>query len=511
MTGITFAAIDIGSYHVVMEIFEISPKQGLNSIDYLEKRIDLGRNTYAEGKVSNELVKELCEILKDFKRVMKTYQVKGYRACATSAIREAENARIVLGRIYQATGISVEILNNSEQRFLGYKSVACTENDFPNIITRGTAVLDLGGGSIQVSLFDKDMLITTQNLQIGYLRLRGHLAHLENSVTRSDVLVEEYIQNEVATFKKVHLKDRKIENVIVIGNNLPDILADHAGRQKVIKKDKYMELYHKIVENSPMELAREWKLSKEKASLLLPIVVVCRKFIEEFGADTIWIPGTKLTHGIAYDYAERMNWIKSSHNFENDIMMAARTIGKRYGVSNAHVQNVREIALALYDGTKKIHGLGSRERLLLECAVYLHGCGKFVSLSNVADCNYQIIMATEIIGISHLEQEMIAQIVRGLTVSLESYETLTRTSDITIVEYMTITKLIAILRIANAMDLSHMQKVQEIRATVRDDRLMINVTTNRDYTLEQGLLEERMEFFENVFGIRPVLKVKHLT
>ena len=97
MTGITFAAIDIGSYHVVMEIFEISPKQGLNSIDYMEKRIDLGRNTYAEGKVSNELVKELCDILKEFKRVMKTYQVKGYRACATSAIREAENARIVSG------------------------------------------------------------------------------------------------------------------------------------------------------------------------------------------------------------------------------------------------------------------------------------------------------------------------------------------------------------------------------------------------------------------------------
>ena len=154
MTGITFAAIDIGSYHVVMEIFEISPKQGLNSIDYVEKSIDLGRNTYAKGKVSNELVNELCDILKEFKRIMKTYQVKGYRACATSAIREAENARIVLGRIYQATGISVEILNNSEQRFLGYKSVACTENDFPNIITRGTAVLDLGGGSIKVSVFD---------------------------------------------------------------------------------------------------------------------------------------------------------------------------------------------------------------------------------------------------------------------------------------------------------------------------------------------------------------------
>lgn len=508
MTGITFAAIDIGSYHVVMEIFEISEKQGLTSIDCLEKRIDLGHNTYVEGRISNALIQELCYILKEYKRIMKTYQVKGYRVCATSAIREAENARIVLGRIYQATGIRVEVLNNSEQRFLGYKSVACTESEFPKIITRGTAVLDLGGGSIQVSLFDKDMLITTQNLQIGYLRLREHLSMLENSVIRTDLLMEEFIQNEVSSFKKVHVKDRKIENVIVIGNNLPDILADHADRQKFIKKEKYMELYRKIVENSPMELARAWKFSKEKASLLLPIVVVCRKFIEAFGADTIWIPGTKLTHGIAYDYAERMKWIKSTHNFDNDIVMAARTIGKRYGVSHAHVQNVMQIALEIYDGTRKVHGLGARERLLLACAVYLHGCGKFVSLSNVAECNYQIIRATEIIGISHREQEMIAQIVRGNSVLVEPYERMAQISDITETEYLTITKLTAILRLANVMDFGHMQKVQEIRATVREDRLLLHVTVNRDYTLEERLMGEKTEFFENVFGLCPVLKVK---
>ena len=92
------------------------------------------------------------------------------------------------------------------------------------------------------------------------------------------------------------------------------------------------------------------------------------------------------------------------------LLWRRRNIGKRYGVSKPHVQMVAKTALTIFDSMKKIHGLGPRERLLLECAVYLHDCGKYVSLSNSAECNYQIVMATEIIGLSHQEREMIAQI-----------------------------------------------------------------------------------------------------
>ena len=144
----------------------------------------------------------------------------------------------------------------------------------------------------------------------------------------------------------------------------------------------------------------------------------------------------------------------------------------------------------------------------MQCAVYLHDCGKYVSLADAADCNYQIVMATEIIGISHMEREMIAQIVRFNTLPMESYDTLSETSDLGIVEYMTVNKLTAILRLANAMDRSHLQKVEQIRASVRDDRLVLNLVTNKDFTLERGLLGEKLDFFEDVFGIRPVLKEK---
>lgn len=227
MAVLTFAAIDIGSYNVAIEIFQISRKTGLKSLDYVDYRMELGKDTYAEGRISNEMVKELCRVLNDYKRIMAEYQVTDYRVCATSALREAKNVEIVLGKIYQNTGMKVDVLSNSEQRFLGYKSIACTEAAFPQIIAKGTAVLDIGGGSLQISLFDKDMLITTQNIKLGNLRIRERLMNLERTVIPYETLVEEFIRNEIISFKKIHLKDRKIENVILIGDYIPDILVDY--------------------------------------------------------------------------------------------------------------------------------------------------------------------------------------------------------------------------------------------------------------------------------------------
>ncbi len=113
----TFAAIDVGSYELAMKIFEIS-KEGLRQVDYIRHRIDLGTDTFAMGKISYDRVDELCRILRDYLDVMKSYRVDDYTAYGTSAFRETENTGIVLDQITQRTGIHIDVLSNSEQRFL---------------------------------------------------------------------------------------------------------------------------------------------------------------------------------------------------------------------------------------------------------------------------------------------------------------------------------------------------------------------------------------------------------
>ena len=135
----------------------------------------------------------------------------------------------------------------------------------------------------------------------------------------------------------------------------------------------------------------------------------------------MWVPGVSLLDGIAYDYGEKKKFIKSVHNFENDILVASRNIAKRYSTGKDHIKGTTDIALTIFDSMKKVHGMGARERLLLQIAVQLHDCGKYISMADVAECSYRIIMATEIIGLSTEERKVIASAVRYNTTEFVYY------------------------------------------------------------------------------------------
>ena len=155
---------------------------------------------------------------------------------------------------------------------------------------------------------------------------------------------------------------------------------------------------------------------------------------------------------------------------------------------------------------KKVHGMGSRERLLLQIAVQLHDCGKYISMGDVAECSYRIIMATEIIGLSTEERRVIASAVRYNTTEFVYYGNYDDGPGLDKERYLLVAKLTAILRLANAMDRSHYQKVQGLKAVLKDRELQVMIDSSRDISLELGLLKDKVNFFEEVFGIHLVLK-----
>lgn len=497
-----YAAIGVGSYEIEMKIYQYVPRREVKVIDQIRYRIELGRDTYSTGKISIEKIDELCKVLQDFSAIMKSYKVKGYRACATSAIREASNRLLILEYVENETGIRIEILGNSEQRFLDYKGIAFGDIDFSRIIQNGTAIVDVGGGSVQVCLFDNDKMVTTQNIRIGNLRVREKLADFSRTTMHMDDMVEELIDNELESFKKMYLKDRNICNLIITGDYILELLQTN----EVTAKD-FMTFYDTLQKKHPEEIAREYGIPSESASMIPPSMIIYKRIIEELGADAIYLPGSSLSDGIAYDYAQRMKFIKPEHNFNDDILAAAMNIAKRYQCNKGHIKNMEKLALETFDKIKKRAGLNERDRLLLQIAVILHGCGKYISLSDGADCSYSIVMSTEIIGLSTEDRRIIANVVRYNTLDF-SYDDIMEQPQMTREDYLLISKLTAILRIANAMDRSHKQKFQNVKFTLKENELVILVDSREDITLERGLFPPKADYFEEVFHIRPVIRQK---
>ena len=229
-------------------------------------------------------------------------------------------------------------------------------------------------------------------------------------------------------------------------------------------------------------------------------MIIFKCMARKMKAEKIWAPGVIVSDGIAYDYAQKHKLCKPVHDFDADVISAARNLSARYMSYSPHIDALTQMATLIFDTMKKIHGLGKRERLLLQVAAILHDCGKYISLANGPLCSYDIIMASEIIGLTHMEREIVAYTVLYNTYPLPAYEDFE--SDISRESYVVIAKLSAILRVSNAMDRSHKQKFKNVRAAVKGKELVITIETDDDIALEKALFDAKVSYFENIF-MRP--------
>ena len=504
----TFAAIYIGSYEVSLRIFEISAKRGIRSVDYIRRRIELGRDVYARGIIGYELLDELCNVLKEFCGIMEGYRADASEAYAGNVIRDAGNELFILDQIRLRTGINVMVLSNSEHRFMGYKALAAMP-DFAKRIQKGAAVVDVGGGSMQITLFEKGNAVTTQHIELGIMRIKEKVSQIAGMVVNYEQQIQELIDKELEIFKRLYLPELEIRYVVLMGDYIGEITKGLLKRSEsnVIENEKVVKTLNKLSRKSAEEMARELNLANEHDALILPSVVLYKRLTEELNAQYVWIPGVSISDGIVYNYAEKKRMI-TGYNFDADVLSAAKHLAERYQGYSAHTEAVHGLATTIFDSMKKVHGMSRRERLLLETAVVLHDCGRYVSLVNQSECAYQIIMASEIIGMTHLEREIVANTVRYNSQPLPNYETMADKLDQK--SYIIVAKLAAILKIANAMDRSHKQKFKNVKAVLKDKELILTVESAESIVLEKGLFSAYADSFEKIFSVKPAIREKRV-
>ena len=517
-----FGAIDVGSHEIELKIFELSRKSGIRQVDDVVHLTDLGTDTYNDGRISFAHVAEIKRILLDYKRIMTSYGVTNYRAYGTSAFRDMKNAAVVLRQIEQETGIHIDILANAEQRFLDYKSIASKGEDFNRVIGKGTAIVDIGGGSIQISLFEKDRLILTQNLQLGVLRMNELLHRIGAGSRRLAMLVEEMVNSQLNVFDKLYLAGRGIRNIIVVDDYISEVLSRRrydfqAGMTETPDKMKqsgnfvsagdfrqYMQELGKI---NHTDLARRLGIEDDNVPLLRISAITVRCIMERMQAELLWFPCVTLCDGIVYEFAEERKYLRTAHNFEQDILACAEQISRRYRGSEERTGTIRSIAVKSLT-VRKAPRNGEQRAAASEIAAILYDCGQYISMTDQAECSSNIIRSTEIIGISQIERLIIACAVLYKHEEFSFRVLRSQEASLDREDCILVARLTAILRVADGLDVSHRQKFSDFQIRNQDGKMVITVETEEDISLEKGLFDQSAEFFEEVFGLRPVIKQK---
>ena len=479
-----FASIDVGSFEIELGIYEFSKGGGIRLVDNVRHVIALGSDTYRNGEISFPLVQELIAVLKDFTRIIAEYRCEAYRAIATSAMREATNSAIVLDQIKTRTGLSVQILSNAEQRMLVLKALAACGERFDALANEGAAVVEVGFGSMQVSLYEAGKMQSTQNLRLGALRLRDTLQQLNSARDDRERILQETVAHELDVYEHLHLRGRRVRHMIAIGDPIR-VLYDKIMRAQQLNPEeesfadigRMKGLYQYVIARTEAELEETLDLNPATTGVLLPAAVLYQRMAETVGAERVWFPGTRLIDGVAADHVHPQFLV----------LHGERTAHRRYTVG---------CALQIFDALKKAQGFTARDRLLLEIAATLHHCGRFLNMGNASESSGDIIRATEIVGLSTEEHALIVQILRN-------EDDVFGRRDIP----LKAAKFAAVIRLANAMDRSAKQKAGAYRIRLREDgSLLVSTDFGGDMTLERLSFEQCIPSFSNVFGISPVFR-----
>ncbi len=326
-------------------------------------------------------------------------------------------------------------------------------------------------------------------------------------------MINELAMSRLDTYKKLYMQDKEIQNLIIVDDYLSPWVVRQRGKKSgriFIDREDFDRIFQTMHAGNQIQISHALDIPQERVPLVFISAVLIKYIVELMGIRRIWVPGVTLCDGIAYEYAEKIKMFQGEHDFEEDIIACAVNISRRYMGSKRRSDILENFTTVIFDSMKRLHGLGKRERLYLRLAAILHDCGKYISMVNIGETSFQIIMATEIIGLSHQEREIVANIVRFNHSKFVYEGQWTGTGGQSRELLLTVAKLTAILRLANSLDRSHKQKLNGLKAVIKENKLILTVDAREDMALEKGFFRANADFFKEVFSVEPVLKQRKI-
>ena len=272
----------MGSLELELGIYEISQKTGIRKIDHLRHTLALGRDTYNDGKISYELMDEMCRVLEDFVRVIRSYKIEDYRAYATSAMRDAANGQDIMNLVREKTGLRIDIISGLEEAQILFNANALARYTDVN----SALYVDVGGGSTEVVALRDGKLQEAFSFQLGTVRI------LAKAV---DPRERERFAAEMRRLGETYAP----ECVIASGGNINKVSKLLEKREgKPVGAPELRALYKDLLA-LPLEGRMEkYSLNAYRADVIVPALDIFLGVVDMSGAKQLVIPKIGLVDGI---------------------------------------------------------------------------------------------------------------------------------------------------------------------------------------------------------------------
>jgi exopolyphosphatase/guanosine-5'-triphosphate,3'-diphosphate pyrophosphatase len=499
------AAIDIGTNSVHMIVVRVRPDLSFEVVDREKAMVRLGAGGLDGRALTAEAINATLQALSKFKRLAESHQVDQIIAAATSATREARNGGEFLARIERETGIRPRVISGAEEARLIHQAAVYGVD----VGSARAVVIDVGGGSVEITLGTGASVQLAKSFKIGVIRLTDRFVKSDPLDDDDERRLTKHVLAEI---------DRHCEQITAIGFDRVigtsgtilslGVVAATAERGTPPPELRNLRISAKQIRKVRKEVVAldlEQRLAlpgldPRRADLVVGGAVLVDTILRRLGAAELTLCDLALREGLVLDYIRRnRRQIAHVDSIPDVRRRSTLELAERCNYYAEHAHQVVRLALAIFDQTRAIHALTDREREWLEYAALLHDVGTQISFTRHHRHSYYLIKNGDLRGFHPDEIEVMALVAR-----YHRRGTPKKSHD----EYAqlpaplrrTVRMLASILRVAESLDRSHSQSISRLEVRDRGDDLLMQIHTQGDAELELWATNRHLEPYEQLVG-----------
>ena len=498
-----FTALHIGASSVSMMVAERGADGIINPIDFLEQPAPVARDIFRNGVVSASTTERVVSIIKGYQKSLAELGLDPHavtRAVATNILSEATNHETFMNRIRIACGLRIGTIDDGEMTRLIYLKTRRRLLMLPTMRQHTTLVLHVGPGNTRALLFQDGLITRYTSYRMGTHRTREAVdgSHAEGSAMLR--VIREHAYGNLAQIR-FDYSDVAVDGLVVIGYEIQSVATSLTQSSQSCSIKTLRQFTADAANMSDVELVKRFQLDYQTAEALIPALEINLAVAETLKLSEVHIPISEYEQGLLHDLLVSQELTGA---FAEEVIRSAQILSKRYQSDPSHGEHVGNLCVRFFQALTDLHQLTPHDALLLQVAAILHEVGTYVSPRAHHKHSEYLILNSEVFGLDRLDVTIVALVARyhrhsGPRLDHPSYAALSTDDRIRVC------KLAALLRVADALERTHAQRVEHLEIRRESGKLRIRLPGLADAAVERLAMASKADLFEQVFGLGIVI------